>query len=134
MVRPETSARLDIRRDAAALRTLAHHHESEGTTMNEIEHLLTILSEECAELAQRASKAARFGVMEVQAGQEETNATRLLREFYDVVAMMDMLEDADPTFFHGVGTDHAFVHGAIFGKKQRVRGYMNYARRLGTLT
>jgi hypothetical protein len=34
--------------------------------MNPTEHLLSCLAEECAEVAQRASKSLRFGLSEVQ--------------------------------------------------------------------
>jgi hypothetical protein len=42
--------------------------------------LLTILAEECCEVAVRVSKVLRFGLMEVQRGQELTNSQRLARE------------------------------------------------------
>jgi NTP pyrophosphatase (non-canonical NTP hydrolase) len=64
------------------------------------EHLLTILAEECAEVAQRVSKALRFGLAEVQPGQEYTNAERIEFELTDLIAAAEMLiEDrviADP--------------------------------------
>lgn len=61
--------------------------------MTRTEHLLTILAEECAEVAQRASKALRFGVNEVEPGQEETNAKRLLMELVDLQAVAYMLAE-----------------------------------------
>lgn len=46
--------------------------------------LLTILMEECAEVQQRASKMLRFGVTEVQPGQNQTNSDRLSIEVGDL--------------------------------------------------
>ena len=48
--------------------------------MTREEHLLTILAEECAEVAQRCSKALRFGLDEIQEGQSLTNAERITQE------------------------------------------------------
>lgn len=59
--------------------------------MNRTEHLLWVLAEECAEVAQRASKAARFGLDEVQPGQALTNEERLWQEMCDLCAVGEML-------------------------------------------
>jgi len=59
--------------------------------MNAEEHLLVVLAEECAEVAQRASKAARFGMMEIQPGQLDDNKRRLERELGDLMAVADIL-------------------------------------------
>ena len=61
--------------------------------MTRTEHLLTILSEECSEVSQRVSKALRFGLNEVQKGQEEDNAERIIYELSDLVAVYEMLRD-----------------------------------------
>ena len=55
--------------------------------------LLVILMEECAEVTQRASKALRFGVSEVQPGQPHTNAERLTDEIGDLIAVLARLTD-----------------------------------------
>jgi len=57
--------------------------------------LLTILIEECAEVAQRATKMLRFGVMEVQEGQSLTNRDRLSDEVGDLQSMVDQLRSAN---------------------------------------
>lgn len=54
--------------------------------------LLTILAEECAEVAQRVSKAIRFGLKEVQEGQSLTNEQRIIYEMNDLFAVFKMLE------------------------------------------
>ncbi|MBL4837403.1 MAG: hypothetical protein JKY34_07475 [Kordiimonadaceae bacterium] len=55
--------------------------------------LLTILAEECAEVAQRCTKALRFGLEEVQPGQEYTNAERIEVELGDILAAFNILEE-----------------------------------------
>ncbi len=55
----------------------------------EKQHLLMILAEECSELAKEALKAARFGLDRVYEG--ESNRTRIVTEFSDVLALCEML-------------------------------------------
>ncbi|RDT14077.1 hypothetical protein, partial [Escherichia coli] len=52
--------------------------------LNETQYLLDVLSEECNEIAVRASKAIRFGLDEIQPGQSLTNAQRLALELDDL--------------------------------------------------
>ena len=54
--------------------------------------LLTILAEECCEVGQRVSKALRFGIKEIQPGQDLTNAERIMEELGDIFAVMELLE------------------------------------------
>ncbi|MCA6367601.1 MAG: hypothetical protein IM618_11200 [Cytophagales bacterium] len=61
--------------------------------MNRTEHLLTILGEEGVEVSQRCSKANRFSLQEVQPDQTLSNADRILEEFYQACAMVEMLQD-----------------------------------------
>jgi hypothetical protein len=56
--------------------------------------LLTILIEECAEVQQRATKALRFGIDEVQPGQTFTNAERLAAELGDLIEMVERVKAA----------------------------------------
>ena len=95
--------------------------------MNRTEHLLSCLAEECAEVAQRVSKALRFGLDEVQPGQPHTNAQRIGQEFNDLLAVVEMLEEEGtlerPTDTH-----------AIERKKAKVLSFMEYAEQCGTLT
>lgn len=56
--------------------------------------LLTILIEECSEVQQRATKALRFGVGEVQPGQPFTNAERLGAEVGDLLTVLERCERA----------------------------------------
>ena len=56
--------------------------------------LLVILTEECAEVQQRATKMLRFGVEEIQPGQELSNKDRLSDEIGDLFALVDECEAA----------------------------------------
>ncbi|NOX50675.1 MAG: hypothetical protein GXP16_09085 [Gammaproteobacteria bacterium] len=51
-------------------------------------HLCKI-SEECAEVSQRAMKAQQFGLGEIQPGQPLNNLERLVLEFHDLVTTFD---------------------------------------------
>lgn len=89
--------------------------------MTEREHLLTILAEECAEVAQRASKALRFGETEIQPGQFLTNRERITVEAIDLLAVLSML---------GLGK---YDEQAVKKKQAKVRKYLDYADECGTL-
>lgn len=94
--------------------------------MNLQEHLLTCMAEECAETAQRITKALRFGLAEIQPGQPLTNLQRINVELTDLLAVASLLND------HGVDIDpnpDAFVF-----KKAKVMRFANYAREQGALT
>lgn len=96
--------------------------------MNRTEHLLSILAEECAEVAQRASKALRFGLTEVQPGQPFSNATRIEIEFYDLVAVYQMLLDNKSFAVTGLNGDEC-----IRSKKEKVEKFLKYSEECGTL-
>lgn len=89
--------------------------------MNEIEHLLTVLAEESAEVGQVACKAIRFGLSDVGPNLTEDNRRRLERELADLLATAEVL---------GLcirNEDKAT-------KIERLKKYMAYAREVGTLT
>lgn len=88
--------------------------------MKRQEHLLVILAEECAEVAQRASKALRFGMDEIEPGQKLTNRERLCGEISDLWAAASML---------GLEGDRE----RVIAKKQKVEEFLGYSRVLGTL-
>lgn len=94
--------------------------------MNQTEHLLCCLAEEANEVAHRVSKALRFGLAEIQDGQPLTNAERISQEFHDMLAIVELLEEA------GVITRSSDWH-AIDRKKAKVCFYMDYAEKCGTL-
>jgi hypothetical protein len=59
--------------------------------MTLIQYLCQLLSEECNELGQRASKLSRFGADEVQPSQSLNNFERLRLEKVDVLVIYDLL-------------------------------------------
>ena len=89
--------------------------------MNTTEHLLTILAEESAEVAQSATKALRFGFDEVEPGKSLNNRERIVQELNDVFAIAEML-----------GLCHA-DRTAIDRKKAKILEFMGYAEKCGTL-
>ena len=94
--------------------------------MNQIEYLLTCLAEECTEVAQRATKAQRFGVNEVQPDQDLNNAERIMVETQEFRAILRMLEA------HGV-LDTREDEAAITAKIEKVEKFMGYSIQEGTL-
>lgn len=95
--------------------------------MNRIEHLMVIAMEECTEVGQRLSKALRFGLDQTQDGQEYNNRERIMVEFDDLVAAIEMLRDE--INLRETNND------AVQGKKNKVERYLEWCReKLGTLT
>lgn len=89
--------------------------------MTREQHLLTVLAEECAEVAQRAAKAARFGMDEVQPGQDLNNKQRIEQELGDLLGVADML---------WLRPDEK----ARAAKPGRVERYMNLSRERGLVS
>ncbi len=88
--------------------------------MTREQYILNCLAEECAEVAQRASKAIRFGMDEIQPGQEHDNKTRLEAELGDLMGVCDMLGIVPRL-------------GEREAKAARVERYMELSRSLGRL-
>lgn len=93
--------------------------------MTRLEHLLWVLAEECAEVAQRASKAARFGMNNVQEGQDLTNEQRLWHEFNDLLGVAEMI-----TEYRDFGSPD---FSAIEAKKAKVERFLKFSEECGTL-
>jgi hypothetical protein len=94
--------------------------------MTRHDHLLLILAEECAEVAQRASKALRFGIEEKQPGQNKTNGERLQEEMVDLYAVWEMIvEEIDevPSIFVA----------DLQVKRLKVEKFMKYSKECGRL-
>lgn len=94
-------------------------------SVNRQQLLLTILAEECAEVAHRVSKAIRFGMLEIQPGEDLQNVRRLEMEMADLLAVWKMLER------HGMVTPIA--HFTYQGKFSKVEKTLDYSRELGIL-
>jgi hypothetical protein len=91
------------------------------------EHLLSCLAEECCEVGQRVSKALRFGLEEIQPGQNQTNAQRIVYEFTDLLAVFDMLGREKII-------DASIDPIALAKKMSKVQKYIEFAKSKGTLT
>lgn len=97
--------------------------------MTRVELLLTILGEECVETAQRCSKAIRFTPEEVEPNQTATqlsNAQRIVYEFNDIVAVMEILQS------EGI-LPKVMDRTAIELKKLKVEKWLRYSEQQGVL-
>lgn len=64
--------------------------------MNHSENLLVVASEECAEIQKELAKALRFGTDSYHPDEpEKTNGERIVTEFHQLRAVMDMLVKQD---------------------------------------
>jgi hypothetical protein len=81
-----------------------------------VRELLIILMEEAAEVQQRAAKALRFGLDEIQPGQELTNANRIEDEVGDFIAIYQKLAARDVL-------DVVRVGWAVHAKHQKVNNW-----------
>lgn len=93
--------------------------------MTTTEYLLSCLIEECAEVIQRATKAQRFGLDEVQPEQSLTNQERLAAELADLTGTIELLKDK--------GIRLPISDNAIEAKIEKVKKFMDYSRELGVL-
>lgn len=59
---------------------------------NQIQQVMDILQEECAEVIQMVSKIRRFGLDEQHLKNGETNRYLLTEELGDLLAMIDLLQ------------------------------------------
>ena len=87
--------------------------------------MLTLVMEECAEVAQRCSKAKRFGLAEVQPNQEMSNEERILQEVNDLFAVLEMTT--------GYSIPELMNEKQMSDKKTKVAKYLEYSRQCGTL-
>lgn len=108
--------------------------------MNDLEHKLTCLGEECTEVAicanelaisanlvaQRVSKALRFGLEDVQVEQAYTNGQRLISELNDLMGAVELLIEK------GV-VEWSVDREAVEAKKERIKKYLAYSKECGTL-
>jgi hypothetical protein len=93
------------------------------------EYVLWLVAEECAEVAQRCSKAARFGPDEVMAGQSLDNVQRLSEEVWDLLAVLDIAGDLGLV---RLGSEQEKLD-RLQAKRMKVARYMGYSLELGTL-
>jgi len=100
--------------------------------MTNVQYLLTCLMEECAEVAQRCSKAIRFGLDEVhlEDGNTLTNERRIVDEICDLRGVVSELQN------YGVFMDlniPGYVNDRRQAKINKLRAFMKYSRDRGIL-
>lgn len=97
--------------------------------MEKHQFLLLKLSEECAEVSQRAIKQIQFGALEVQTGQGKDNAERLHDELVDLLCIIKMLiDDREISSF-----DIKLFRDRFEQKKEKLQKYLDYSFELGEL-
>lgn len=96
--------------------------------MTESEHLLMCLAEEAGEIVQACAKALRFGLDDGYPGTNRTNAWDISNESTDLMAVLEVLHE------HG-DLEWLLPDCAkrMEAKKAKVREFMEYARKRGTL-
>lgn len=96
--------------------------------MTRNEHVLWIVAEESAEIGQRASKAARFGMDEIQPEQNLNNRGRLWYEFADLCGALELLNE-------GCVIEEVVrsLRPQIDAKKIKVEHFLKYSAECGTL-
>lgn len=96
--------------------------------MTRAEHLLVTLAEECNEVAQRCSKALRFGLTEVSPGHDLDNDARLMEEWYDLFAIIQLL--AREHYVHDLPDMAQRIHA----KQAKFEQYFEYSKSQGRVT
>lgn len=91
--------------------------------LNDTEHMLVCMAEECSEITQIISKTLRFGLHSTY--KEQTNIERLSAEVNDFMGTLEMLIDT--------GLEINISMEAIAAKRKKILMYMDVARECGTL-
>lgn len=102
--------------------------------MTREEHLLTIIAEECTEIAKCATKALRFGLEDTGPENPDNNATMMSNEFCDLLAVLEMLRDESPMFRLYNARVTADLYAKLAQKKTKVEAYFEVSRKNGRLT
>jgi len=99
--------------------------------MNKEKYLLVKIQEECAEVSQRVAKAIRFGLKNIQNGQDKNNLERLKEEILDLFAALVIFEDEVDIKL--LDLDFENFDELIDNRIERIEKYMDYSRELGEL-
>jgi NTP pyrophosphatase (non-canonical NTP hydrolase) len=83
-----------------------------------INEILLIMQEECAEVTQAISKCFRFGLDNIKPGKPKTNREHLEEELGDLVAMITLLE------MNGVISQHN-IEKAKLAKFEKLKTWSN---------
>lgn len=101
------------------------------------EHFLTIAAEEAVEVAQRCTKALRFGLDQIQEARDDapwqnpgylTNAERIREEVADLLGVLDLLGLVD---LHSIGDGVLRAGGEH--KQAKITKYLQLSLKEGTL-
>lgn len=97
--------------------------------LNELEHLLVVLAEECAEIQKETTKALRFGLDDrnIENLDDPPNRERLRRELCDLLGTIELL------VARGAFKDPHEDRQRIYFKKVRIAKFMRYAQSVRTL-
>lgn len=95
--------------------------------MSREDRLLVILAEEAAEVAQEASKCLRFGPDEIYPPIGMSNAMRVMVEYHDLMALVEMLQQEGVLPIIGVGQEREWVEA----KRKAVEKHLTYSRECG---
>lgn len=95
--------------------------------MNHSENLLVVASEECAEIQKNIAKALRFGTDNHHPDEpEKTNGERIMAEFHQLRAVMDMLVN------QGILPTMADSEISVYQNKvEAVEKWEQYSKRIG---
>lgn len=95
--------------------------------MNQSEHLLVCLIEECAEVIKDTSKALRFGLDDSYIKSDKSNREKIEREFIELTAVHQMLIEQKILNISNISRE-------IFDDKiNRVNHFVKYAEEKGTI-
>lgn len=97
--------------------------------MTRRENLLIVASEECAEVSKAISKLMRFGAENHHPDSSETNEYKLMVEYYQLVATMDMLINTGTV--HNLPSEE--VEKIKHEKMVNVLKYQKVSKELGTI-
>lgn len=99
--------------------------------MNIENYLLVCLMEECAEIQQAVAKSIRFGLDDHHPDREnQTNQDELLEEFYQCVAVIEMLQEKNILN----ELSESKIERIKINKKNKVNKYINYSKEKGQLS
>ena len=100
--------------------------------MTRKEHLLTIIAEECVEIAKNATKALRFGLHDCGPHVADTNARLMCLECADLQAVLEMLAEHDCMF--QLTANSIDMKEAMDAKKQKVERMLKISAERGRMT
>lgn len=92
------------------------------------DHLLTILGEECSEVAKEVSKALRFGLHDAYEGVSVSE--KLQRELCEVLAVIEMLRQEGVL----LGLQGYTAEAYRDAKRAKIERFLEYSRAVGRLS